>query len=210
MTSFSFSIARPARFSLLVVPCPMNSQPRFFISSTALGWASQTCELSATRRLHARRIEHVGDPPEPDAHAVFAPGVVDDVRHAVRRIGRHAGADRRIVVPDLHVGRDPDGERLVAGPGERLALVDEGVLVAIGSPHRPERLSPGNRGQGGGQQARASGEGETPGDEIPAIVALHGAAPLCRCACLCGQRVVAAAHAIGMTARSGNCQDRLR
>ena len=51
MTSFSFSSGRPARLSLLVVPWPMNSQPRFFISSTALGWASHTCEFSATVAL---------------------------------------------------------------------------------------------------------------------------------------------------------------
>ena len=37
MTSFSFSGFKPARLSLLVVPWPMNSQPRFFISSMALG-----------------------------------------------------------------------------------------------------------------------------------------------------------------------------
>ena len=119
MTSFSLSGASPARLSLLVVPCPMNSQPRFFISSMALGWVSQTCEFERDGRLDAHAIEHVSKTPEPDAHAVFAPGVVDDVGHAIGGIGRDAGSGRRIVVPDLHVGRDPDRERLVVGPGER-------------------------------------------------------------------------------------------
>jgi hypothetical protein len=51
MTSRSFSGLRPARLSLLVVPWPMNSQPRFFISSIALGKVSQNCEFKATVAL---------------------------------------------------------------------------------------------------------------------------------------------------------------
>src|SRR5437870_491113 len=112
MTSFSFSGFKPPRLSLFVVPCPMNSQPRFFISSMALGKVSHTAEFKATVALtpaasstSAMRQAH--------AHAILSPGVIDDVRHAVRWIRRNAGADRRIIMPDLHVGRDPDRKRLV-------------------------------------------------------------------------------------------------
>ena len=45
IVSRSCSGARPASVFELVAPCPMNSQPRFFISSMAFGKTSQTCEF---------------------------------------------------------------------------------------------------------------------------------------------------------------------
>ena len=108
-----------------------------------LGERLAILRVQRDRRLDARRVKHVGDSPEADAHAVFAPGIVDDVGHAVRGIGRHAAADWRIVVPNLHVGRDPDREGLIVRPGERLALMDDRVLVSIGPPHRAQGLCPG-------------------------------------------------------------------
>src|SRR2546423_1247994 len=74
----------------------------------------------------------------PDALEGARPGpaVIDDVQRGVSGIGRNSGAKRRVVVPDLHVGRDPHRQRLVAGPGERLALGDEGIVVTVRPAHR--------------------------------------------------------------------------
>src|SRR4051794_16255257 len=93
MVSRSCSGLRPARFVELVVPWPINSQPRFFISSIALGWTSQTCEFKATVALTPASSQYVGHAPQPDAHPVFPPGVVENVGHVVRGIGRNADAD---------------------------------------------------------------------------------------------------------------------
>src|SRR3954451_19952655 len=38
-------------------------------------------------------VEYVGHAPQPDAHPVFPPGVVENVGHVVRGIGRNADAD---------------------------------------------------------------------------------------------------------------------
>src|SRR5207253_2527860 len=46
--------------------------------------------IERDRRLHADRVQHVGDSPQSDAHAVFAPSVIDDVGHPVRRAWRDA------------------------------------------------------------------------------------------------------------------------
>ena len=126
-------------------------------------------------RLDAHTFERVSQTPEHDAHAVFPPGVVDDVGHAIGRIGRDAGPDGGIVVPDLHVGRDPDRERLVVGPRLWLALEDEGILVAIGAAHRTERLGMRDARQARRQQPGGSGERETFSDELSAILIEHGA-----------------------------------
>ena len=132
MVSSSFSGSSPASVAELVVPCPMNSQPRFFISSTALGKTSQTWEFRATvaftpawSSTSARRHKPTRVLP------VFAPGVVVDVGHIIGGIGRDADAEGGIVVPDFHIGGEPDRQCVIAGPLEWLALGDEGVIVAF-------------------------------------------------------------------------------
>jgi hypothetical protein len=89
-------------------------------------------------------VEHVGKAPQPDAQPVFPPGIIEDVGHVVGGIGGNAHANGGIVVPDLHVGRKPDGKRIVARPFERLAFGNEGIVIALRPADRPRRrLGPG-------------------------------------------------------------------
>src|SRR5262249_57993360 len=97
-------------------------------------------------------------------------------RQGVCCSGKNGAAGGRVVMPASDVGRDPDGERLVAGPGERFAFVKKGVLVAIGAPHRTERLAPRRGCQAGRQKPRRAGQCERLPDEISPIV--HGATSL--------------------------------
>jgi hypothetical protein len=45
--------------------------------------------------------------------------------------GADPHAEGGVVLPDLHIGREPDGKRIVAGPLERFALGDEGIVVTL-------------------------------------------------------------------------------
>src|SRR5712692_13560 len=83
-------------------------------------------------------------------------------------------------MPNLHIGSDPDGKCLVAGPCEGLALENERIVVPICPAHRAQRLrTRGNGHQSGRQKTCGPGEDETLLDEIPAVMTtLHGAALL--------------------------------
>src|SRR5262249_49850553 len=129
-------------------------------------------------RLDARSVEHVREAPQAHADPIFLPGVVEDVGHVIGGIGSDADAEGGIVLPNLHIGREPDCERVVARPFECLALGDERVVVALRAADRPRRAL---RLGGGGPQtesgkARGPGKAETRGDEPPTVMtdALHG------------------------------------
>ena len=104
-----------------------------------LGMDFADLRIQRDGRFDAGGVEHVGDAPQPDAHPVFPPGVVDNVGHMVRGIGRNAGADGRVVVPDLDIRDEPDGKRFVARPFERLSLEDERIVVALRPADRLRR-----------------------------------------------------------------------
>ena len=81
-------------------------------------------------------------------------------------------------MPHLHIGGEPDCERVVARPLERLAFGDKGIVVALRTADRRGR---GLRLSGGGAQAkggkaRASGEAEALRNKFPTVMtnALHG------------------------------------
>src|SRR5262249_26659681 len=129
-------------------------------------------------RLDAGGVEHVREAPQAHADPIFPPGVVEDVGHVIGGIGGDADAKGGVVLPDLHIGREPDRKRVVAGPLEYLALGDERVVVALRAADRSRR---GLRLGGGGPQAesgqaRGPGKAETRGDELPAVMTdvLHG------------------------------------
>jgi hypothetical protein len=132
------------------------------------------------RRSHSGFIEDVGKSPQADPHSVFPPGVVEDVGHMVGGIGRNADPESRVVLPDLHIGREPDRNCVVAGPFERLALGDETVVIALRPPDRPRRrLGPGDAGhQRGCQQAHRPGEAQALRNEFSTVMTIvsHGAA----------------------------------
>src|SRR5262245_54551961 len=122
--------------------------------------------------LHARRIEHVGETPQADAYSVFPPRIVEDVRHVIGWIGADTDTEGGVVVPHLHVGREPDCERVVARPLERLAFGDEGIVVALRTADRRRRglrLS-GGGGQAEGSKARASSETKALCNEFPTVM----------------------------------------
>ena len=118
--------------------------------------------VQGDRRLHAGFVEHIRDAPQTDPHPVFAPGVVVDVGQVIGGIGRDADAEGGIVVPDFHIGGEPDRQCVVAGPLEWLALGDEGVLIAFRPAYRlRRRLRVRRRGrQAQRHDAGASGEAE--------------------------------------------------
>src|SRR5262245_55193249 len=130
-------------------------------------------------RLDAGRVEHVGEPPKANPQAVLSPAVVDDVRHDVAAVRRNTDPHGGIIIPNLHIGGDPDRKRLVARPRIRLSLENKRVLVAIRPAHRlAHDLGTGSdRRQAGGEDTCCPGEEETLLDEIPALVACpHDAA----------------------------------
>ncbi len=119
--------------------------------------------------LDAGCVQHVGELPQAHSDAVLSPSVIDHVRDDVSQVRRHRDAHRRIVIPDLHVGGDPDRERLVIRPGERLPLGNERILVAIRSTHGLAHDLRGREGrQRGSEQARRSGHDKSAFDKIPA------------------------------------------
>src|SRR5216684_4118472 len=95
-------------------------------------------------------------------------------------IVRDADPGGGVVLPNLHVGGEPDRERVVAGPLERFALGDEGVVVALRPADRPwRRLRRGDAGrQGGRQQAGRTGQTQACRNEFPTVPTIlsHGAA----------------------------------
>src|SRR5262245_31222884 len=86
-------------------------------------------------------------------------------------IGGDADAEGGVVVPHLHVGYEPDRERIVAGPFERLALGDEGILVALRPADRLRRRL-GLRGEARGRQRKPdrAGGAEAVGKKLPTVV----------------------------------------
>src|SRR5436190_20123346 len=105
IVSRSCSGGRPASVFELVAPWPMNSQPRFFISSIALGKTSQTCEFNATVALTPAASNTSAMRHRPTR-----------IPYLIRGIGGDADAEGGIVLPDLHVGREPDRKHVVARP----------------------------------------------------------------------------------------------
>src|SRR6266850_7036887 len=83
-------------------------------------------------------------------------------------------------MPNLHIGSDPDGKCLVAGPCEGLAFENERIVVPICPAHRAQRLrTRGNGRQSGREETCGPGDDETLLDEISAVMTTsHGAALL--------------------------------
>src|SRR5262249_18810759 len=102
----------------------------------------------------------------------------EDVRHVIGRIGTDADAESGIVLPNLHIGNEPDRKRIVAGPLERLALCNERVVVSARAADRPRRALRlgGGAAHTGTGKARRRGKAETLGNERPTVMtdALHG------------------------------------
>ena len=84
-------------------------------------------------------------------------------------------------MPDFHIWREPDRERIVARPLERLALGDEQVVIALRPADRPRRrlgLGGQSRKRGGPDSAEKA---EAPLNELTTVVLhlAHGACPHC-------------------------------
>src|SRR6516164_275575 len=153
-------------------------------------------------RLDAGRVEPVGETPKADSQAVLSPTVVDDVRHDVAAVRRNTDPHGGIIVPNLHIGGDPDRKRLVARPRIRLSFENKRVLVAIRPAHRlAYDLGTGSdRRQAGGEDTCCPGKEETLHDEIPALVACaHDAALRSRAMTAPSHRPVEAYHLVAST-----------
>ena len=139
IVSRSCSGARPASVFELVAPCPHELPAALLHFLDGLRKNVADLRVQSDGRLDACCVEHIRDTPQADAYPVFAPGIVEDVRNVIRGIGADADAEGGVVLPDLHIRREPDRKRVVARPLEGLALGDERVVVALRAADRPRR-----------------------------------------------------------------------
>ena len=123
----------------MVAPCPHELPAALLHFLDGLRKNVADLRVQSDGRLDACCVEHIRDTPQADAYPVFAPGVVEDVRNIIRGIGADADAEGGVVLPDLHIRREPDRKRVVARPLEGLALGDERVVVALRAADRPRR-----------------------------------------------------------------------
>src|SRR5262249_18338917 len=90
----------------------------------------------------------------------------------IGRVRSDADPERGIILPDLHVRREPHRQRVVAGPLEGLALGDEGIVVAFRPAYRLWRRLAARRRhrQAEGGNAGPGGEADPVGEECTTVV----------------------------------------